>query len=523
MHFRHYFILPIALITLSFSNLKAQQKSKVEIIQADALEYKESIIANAQRLIGNVVLRHKDVMMYCDSAYSYDDKNEVDAFGSVHITRGDTLHLYGDLLNYNEDLRLAKVRNHVKLVDNTTQLTTDSLDFNLETNVGYYNYGAKIVDSTNVLTSTIGEYYTDGDFVLFKNDVILENPDYRLESDTLRYHTITQKATILGPTDIYSEDMHLYSEDGWYETQEGVSHLYQNSMLEQESHSLRGDTIVFDRDTKTGELMGGIELRDTSNHIFVTGNHAIYSEQTEIAVVTDSAIFHQYDKVDTLFLHADTLRMIPDVDKDEKVIQAFYGVRFFRNDMQGKCDSLVYWSADSTLQMFHDPVLWTFQNQMSARNVEMRASPNEPDSVLLSRDAFIVSKEDEFKYNQVRGRDMIGFLKQNELYQIDVNGNAETIYYVKEEEDVIGVNKSEGSQMIIHINDRQFEKITFLDNPMGIIQPTRMQEEGDKELKGFSWREDIRPQSPADIFQEQAGTPAVDQPTMDTDQVKSIE
>jgi len=502
MYSRFILFLFIAITGSFFSTVNAQRKRKVDIKRADVLEYNQVIVANAQRLIGNVVLRHDDVMMYCDSAYSYDNRNEVDAFGSIHITRGDTLHLYGDFLNYNGDSRLAKVRKRVKLIDKTLTLSTDSLDFNLESNIGYYNYGATIVDSTNVLTSTIGEYYTNDDFVLFKENVVLENPDYRLESDTLKYNTITEKATILGPTDIYSEDMHLYSEDGWYKTIDGLSHLYRNSMLEKGSQSLRGDTIIFNRDTKTGELLGSIELRDTTNKIMVTGNRAIYNELTEIAVVTDSAIFHQFTDTDTLFLHADTLRTIPDIKNDEKVIQAFYGVRFFRTDLQGKCDSLVYWTVDSTLQMFHEPILWSYENQMSGRHIEMRSSPIEPDSVLLTRDAFIVSKEGENKFNQVRGRDMLGYLKNQELYQIDVNGNAETVYYVKEEEEIIGVNKSEGSQLIIYIENRGFKKISFLDHPLGIIQPTQMLEEGDKKLKGFIWFEQLRPKNSRDIFRE---------------------
>ena len=502
MYFIFRLFLFIAIFGSALSNVNAQQRKTVEIERADVLEYNQAIVANAQRLIGNVILRHNDVMMYCDSAYSYDNRNEVDAFGSIHISRGDTLHLYGDLLNYNGDSRLAKVRNHVKLIDKKLNLITDSLDFNLESNIGYYNYGATIVDSTNVLSSVIGEYYANDDIVLFKKDVVLENPDYRLESDTLKYNTITEKATILGPTDIYSDDMHLYSEDGWYQTIDGVSNLYRNSLLEKESQSLRADTIIFNRETKAGELRGNIELSDTTNKVMVTGKHAIYDDLSEIAVVTDSAIFHQFTEADTLFLHADTLRTIPDALKDEKVIQAYYGVRFFRKDLQGKCDSLVYWTVDSTLQMFQEPILWSYQNQMSARHIEMRSSPIQPDSVLLSRDAFIVSEEGEDKFNQVRGRDMLGYLKDHELYQIDVNGNAETIYYVKDEDEIVGVDKSEGSQLIIYIENRGFKKITFLDNPQGILQPPLMLEEVDKKLKGFFWADQLRPENKRDIFED---------------------
>jgi hypothetical protein len=50
----------------------------------------------------------------------------------------------------------------------------------------------------------------------------------------------------------------------------------------------------------------------------------------EVATVTDSALFMMYSEKDTLFLHADTLRTMPDTIPDEKLIKAYYGTRFFR-------------------------------------------------------------------------------------------------------------------------------------------------------------------------------------------------
>ena len=206
----------------------AQSRKKVDIENADAMEYSEKIIVNAQRLIGNVVIKHNAIRMWCDSAYSYTDTNVVDAFGHVHILKDDTLNLYSDFLNYNGDRKWAVASGHVRLVNNNTTLTTDSMDFDMNQNVGYYTEFGTVKDSASTLTSKIGEYYVNEDKAYFKTEVEGFSDNYTLSSDTLIYNTQTKVVSIVGPTNIQDEDNYLYAEDGFYNTLSGDVELYRN-------------------------------------------------------------------------------------------------------------------------------------------------------------------------------------------------------------------------------------------------------------------------------------------------------
>lgn len=97
-------------------------------------------------------------------------------------------------------------------------LYTDSLNYDRKADVGYYFLGGKLVDSTNVLTSTNGTYYPNLDIAVFQNNVVLNNKDFDLFSDTLKYQTIEKIAYILGPSDIVEDSTRIYSEYGWYNT-----------------------------------------------------------------------------------------------------------------------------------------------------------------------------------------------------------------------------------------------------------------------------------------------------------------
>ena len=64
--------------------LMAQNKAEVKIVQAETWKNNQNIIKNANRLLGDVIIDHADIRMWCDSAYMYTDTNIVDAFGRVH-------------------------------------------------------------------------------------------------------------------------------------------------------------------------------------------------------------------------------------------------------------------------------------------------------------------------------------------------------------------------------------------------------------------------------------------------------
>ena len=309
------------------------RKKRIEILNSDLVTYDRKIIYNADRLIGNVLLRHGNVRMYCDSAYFYKDSSNIaDAYSHVHIIQGDTLNLYGDRIKYDGNSKIAIVTGNVKLVNKSVTLTTNEMIFDLRTNIGNYQNWGKIVDTANVLVSKIGRYYSNEDLCFFKDSVKVTNKDFVLTADTLKYNSKTERVFLVGPTHIVGTTKQgtLYSEKGWYDTRTNIAELYKSSRIMGKEQSLQGDTIFYSRNTGLGRARSRVLLSDTTNHVAITGRNGNYNEKTKIAFVTDSAIFMQFSAKDTLFLHADTLKSIPDLTKYEVV------KKIVRNDLDPK-------------------------------------------------------------------------------------------------------------------------------------------------------------------------------------------
>lgn len=494
----------IALVSLN-TQLSSQKKAKVKILHANSFNQRADLGPKVKLLIGQVKLQHGNTIMHCDSAYIHElnDKKVIEAYHHIHIIQNDSIHLYGDFLTYDSSDGIARVRDNVKIEKQDITVLTEYLDYDRVQNFGYYFNGGEVFSGQNKLISDLGYYYPDLSQVHFKDSVVVHNPKYTIFSDTLKYHTITEVASILGPTFINSDNNLIYSEDGFYDTMNDKASLYKGDMqsyVQGKENLLKGDTIYYDRRNGLGEAYSNFELHDTTNNMIIAGDFGYYNELTQHALSTKRAQLMQIYQEDTLYLHADTLRAIPLPEEESQLIKAYYNVKFFRKDMQGRCDSMVYDLRDSTNTFYHTPVIWAQGNQMTAHTIKLFSRNNALYKAELNNSAFIVAPEDSIHYNQIKGRNMIGYIRNNELYKIDVDGNGQTIYYPKDNNIVIGVNRAESSSLSILFSNRQITGINLKSDPNGNLNPPYLLPSEDVKLQGFIWLEKIRPKNRWDIF-----------------------
>ena len=497
------FFLTTLIIFLVFSVVKtnAQQKEKINIKNSDVLISSKNIGKGVRRLIGNVVLEHNNATMYCDSAHLFSAQNIFHAYSNVHVNRGDSLHLYGDFMLYNGNTKIGKFRKNVRLENDSTTLYTDSLDFNSGSNIAYYFEGGKIINGDNVLTSVIGYFYANDDMFFFNDSVVALTPDYTVYTDTMKYYTEEKIAYFLGPTNIYSEENHLYAEDGWYRTEEKKFQFNKNARYQNKEKILKGDSLFYDDLDGIGIAINNIEMIDTTENMILKGNYAYYTREPESFLITDSTLLIQVSNfTDSLFMHADSITSNYDTSGNYRIIKAYHKVQIFKDDFQARCDSMVYNFQDSVMTMYTEPIIWSQGSQMTSKIVEIHMKDDKIDFFKLINTAFIVSEKDTSKYDQIRGKEMFGYIKNNKLSRVDVFGNGQTIYFTVDEKtnEIVGVNFAESSDIIIHMKNGQVNRINMIKQPTGTLFP--LEEFKETKLKDFQWLDHLRPKSKDAIF-----------------------
>lgn len=484
----------------------------VYLENCETLSFDVDRLPDAQILRGDVRFRHDSALMFCDSAYFYDKANSLDAFGHVRMIQGDTLSGFADRMYYDGNSKFVRFREHVKLIHKGDELTTDSLDYNRKEELAYYLTGGTLKDSLNTLTSIRGQYNTTTSQARFQQDVELVNPNFVLTADTLDYNTDSKVADIVGPTNIvYDQETTIESTSGWYNTETQLSMLLKRSVITHiDGMMMTGDTIFYNKALGYGQVLGSMVMRDSSNMMTLTGDYGEMYEEGHRGYATKRALMIDWsDSLNYAYMHADTL-FTEEVTLDTtfRQVRAHYGVRLYRNDVQSVCDSLVYNGRDSIITLYHEPRCWNENNQMSADTIRIYIANGTVDHIIGVGSALAVKQETEEYFDQMAGKEMYCHVIDGEMRQVDVNGNAETIFYPKEESsdstaapEYIGMNRTMSSYVKIFIEEQQIHHVLFTTETTGVLYPMDQIPEEEKRLSGFFWAEQERPIAPMDVLQ----------------------
>jgi len=503
-------IIILTILSCICLTINVQQKSKtfIHIEHADHQVYDERLGKDVERLIGNVELRQDSAYFYSDSAHFNEKTRYFDGFGNVHIKVNDSTDIFSDKCKYSGDTKFAELFDHVILKDDSTVLKTNYMTYDRNKHLATYPHHGTITRNDKNLVSEKGYYRDDIKEAYFRKNVVVTTPKSRMFTDTLVYKIDEEKMLFFGPTTIYYEDNILVGNYGWYDAANDVAYLDRGATLSNKGYSITSDTMFYDKKTEFAKAMSNVFIQDTVNKTIVEGNYAEMWKKLGKSFVTDSVRARYYADKDTLYLHSDTLFFYMDTvtEKAERVL-AHYNVRFYRKDIQGKCDSLHYFVADSTAKMRRNPMIWAENSQLRGDSINIVIANKAIDSVLLYPNGFIIQKDTIEGFNQIKGKVMTAYFKKNQLDHVYDDGNAETVYWLREEDgSIIGVNISQSVAMDIKIDKNQIVRIKYFKKTTETLYPVEKMKKGVELLKGFEWNDDLRPKDPNDIFRKEEKT-----------------
>ena len=480
----------------------------VYLLNADFIRFDDYINPDAQRLMGNVVFRHDSMYMYCDSALFFQGRNSFNAYHNVRAEQGDTLFLYGDSLFYDGNTRLLRVRDNVRLENKSMILLTDSLNYDRNTGLGWFFDGGTLLDEESTLISEYGQFDTNTKMAIFMDGVSMESPDYTLTTDTLHYNTDTHMAFLNSPATIVNEDNVINTSHGRFNTETNNAVLLDRSVVEQNNgeNRMTGDSIIYEKELRHVEGFGDVIINNYKDKVDVHGEYVYYNQENDSAVVTDKALLIEYSSGDSLYVHADTFRLVTFYNeaKDtviERQVRGFNKVRAYRTDLQMVADSMVFKTIDSTLTLFYDPILWSEDQQVLGEKIIFYMNDSTIDWAHVIGQALFVQMNDTVHYNQIAGREMMAYFKNSEIDHADVKGNVQVVFYPLDSDSaMIGMNTTEGPSLTAYFKMRAVDKLIIFGQSNGVMYPMDKLDVKKMFLPNFHWFDRIRPLDPDDVF-----------------------
>ncbi len=528
-------LLPILLLAFAlcnYSNLIAQKslyfppipkdtsaKKKIEILKTDSLTFQTLELGSYRKLIGHVQLRHENAKMFCDSAIIDIEANYLTAYGKqVHIQKGDSIDVWGNFLEYFGDQKLGRLTGMCSMRDKTMILTSPELNYNTETDVGSYMSGGRIVNKETIITSAIGYYYHQQNTALFYGDVVLKDKERTIYADSMRYNTENEIAYFITKTTIIDKDSNIIvTNSGYYDTKNEKAFFGNNTEIKKGDASVKAETIDYDNKTKIAIAKNNVVLQDSSERTTILSNY-IYSDENKsymLAYKDPLMISVSEDMKDTLYLSADTLLNYKIAATDSlslndsissndsiKITQAWRHMKLIQGEMSAVADSMFYSEKDSIFKMYYTPILWMDSTQITGDSIYLFNRNNSIYKIAIYHNAFIINLQDPDVYNQTKGKWMEAFIENKKIDKVEVDGNAESIYFIKEKDAYNGANKSTSAFITVSFKDGDVNRIKLTGMPDAEFTPMKKINVSSFRLDGFKWYGDKQPRSKYDIIRD---------------------
>lgn len=494
-------------IILSFflfsSYVYAQEGKKIDYTsdrtRVDEEKYPDATIL--QKVQNQVYFIHEGIEVWCDRAIFYQTDSFFKAYGNVRMKQGDTVNMTSKYAEYNGNTQFAFASEDVVLTTPSNKLTTDSLFFNRVKQEAFYRTGGKVQDSASTITSIRGRYFMNQEKFSFRQNVKVRNPEYDIDTEFLDFYSEQGHAYLYGPSTITSETSVVYCERGFYDTRKDNGFFVKNSKVDYENRKLEGDSIYFDRPTGFASATNNIKVTDTINQSLITGHYAEVFRMKDSLFITKNPLAAIKQEKDSVYIASDTLMVTGKVE--DRNINAFYDARIYKSDLSGKADSIHSNERTGLTQLIRQPILWSGESQITGDTIHLISDTetDELDSLKVFFNSFMIQKDTIEGYNQIKGKELYGLFEDNEIYEVDVIKNTESLFYVRGDDgELIGINKSLSAKIKILFEDQEIVDVIYYTSVDSDTYPSSQFPENEKKLKNFNWRGDERLSEKADLF-----------------------
>jgi lipopolysaccharide assembly outer membrane protein LptD (OstA) len=418
--------------------------------------------------------------------------------GRVRVSTAEGAVIRGEKIDYSKTYGKVIITGRtVTLTKDGNKLVTDKIYYDLDTRNAYYSTGGTMTSDDIKLTSEKGYLNNSTNLLGFKGRVLMTDlkKAQTLRTDSLTYQTDQKIARFYKMGTVESADGRIESSSGAFYELEDKAVFEGFVKAETDKYVLTSKKLTDNNKTGFTTATGDVSFLSKEDKVILTSDEMIYRDSTEEVIAYGKALM-QRPLADNkqMYLAADTLKNIEDAEKGDLML-AYSNVSLINDDVAGVCDSLVYHYSDSLIYLYQDPYLFSEGSQLSGETILARMAEGELHELVLQEDGFIVEQDTLGNFNQIKGKTVTASFENNELQQVLVDGNAQLIYYLLEEDNTLtGVNKSSSSKLLVYFDKgNKLKNIDFLGDNTGGIVPLEELAEPDKFLPGFENNFERRP------------------------------
>lgn len=509
-----------------------------------------------------VELRNKQNNILRTKILDYNTKDSVAVFsGGASMKSEDGQIIESDKGSYFNAVNLFKFNDNVNMFVDSVFVKTDSLDYDSDKEKAYFTSAIDFWKDDNILTADAGWYEKAQETFYFNDNVHAVSADQESWSDTLYFYRNFNDVLMLGNVQLQdttrsvaSVSDYFYYKDAvseitlkekaavamWTESQGQIDTTYLGAdmfrlhtikkcdidSLEIANAKTRLEFINADpvseyrkraaQEYERNRAQMEEEMGLSSGLSAQSGRSAVINgpkqeeEQEQPEQPQQSELLEQEQEPEEMQSQELELQELalpeeaPQQIADTTEIAFMLGlgnVKVFREDIQLRCDSLVFNELDSIARLHINPIVWNEgRRQYTSDSLFVLVNQDGPEKASLMSNAFIAVQEDSVLYDQIMSTEVMAYFnKDAELTRFDALGGASALFYIEENDELVTANKVETKLMSATLKDGEVETVYYFDAPKNDVYPVAQLSEQERIFKGFNWQPELKPQSPEDI------------------------
>jgi lipopolysaccharide export system protein LptA len=513
-------------------------ESDTTALYGDSVTY--DAIARKAVLHGHATLKDGANQLFTDRLY-YDLETKLATYHTGALLSNGKSQLKSRHGYYYTQEKEMYFKDDVVLTDPEFTLRTDTLRFNTQTKIAYFLAPTLISQPESRIYTEGGYYDTANNRAEFDVKPQFIKKEQKGYAQKMLYEGLNKEFLLTGDAHIDEDNGKVVQADTiYYNDQTGKSILRGNATYRDSAQDISSEYIQYDSRTKNYVIQGRAKVKNGSS--VVVADQIDYNEELGAALAQGSVIYTDtvsgytimssrldYNKKteysyasggygtekrplfktvldrDTLYMTADTLTTFkPNLEDSIRVLTAHRDVRIFKSNLQASADSMAYSTLDSTFVFYKlaaQPFMWSDTTQFSADTIALQIRDGKLHQLKLNKNSFVLSSKGDQLYDQIKGRDCVAMFAEQKVRQMDVDGNAQAVYYAQDDAKAyIGVNESKCSFMRIGFGEGKVESIRFYKKPEGSFTPMNKSGQSGVRLEGFSVETQRRPMGLVDLF-----------------------
>lgn len=512
-----------------FKQNSGAAQEKVKLIHADEFGIVKGKYNDNPFFHGNVQFAHQGSLLTADEVIFYQDQNFVKAIGNVRLQNADGSVITSGEMEYDGNTQKGIARKNVLLTDPGQTIRTEILYYDRLSNQAYFNTGGTITKDGNVMFTKVATYNLNTRVIDFTGNVKIDNPEYTVEGVNIVQNQNSNTATFNGATTITNKKNPsnlIYTERGTYNMNSKEVYLKKNSRIHYNGKVLTGDDMYFNQLSGFGTAKGNVTLRDPREMRYLKGGYAEIYEKKDSAMVTDQPYAVKILEKDSMYFSADRILAYQKLDeqnplKKKSFLRAYRKARMFKTNIQVRADSLSFNETDGIMHLNGKPIAWSGEKQITGDNIEAYFDTENEfiDSLRAIGNAFAISKADSLnnkdEFNQVKGKLMTVYYKENEISLAKVIGNAQAITYADDQNEKtkeverIGIALSTCGIIEAQFEDRHVQIISCNIGADSEVYPMSLISREKRFFPDFNWNTKDRLRTWRDIFVDSPNYPEI--------------